>query len=116
MALTLGMITCDTTDPMRLATWWAAQTGGQVVDPFDGTYLMVVGGPVRLAFQLVPTPTTGNNRLHLDLVASDLDTEVDRLLDAGASLVERRGDDSLRWVTLRDPDGNEFCVAAGDHV
>ena len=29
----------------------------------------------------------------------------------GASLVERRGDESFRWVTLADPDGNEFCVA-----
>lgn len=55
--------------------------------------------------------TPGKNRLHLDLTAPDLDAEVDRLLAAGASLVARRGDESFRWVTLADPQGNEFCVS-----
>ncbi len=112
MTLTVGMATCDTTDPKGLATWWAAQTGGELVDPYDGAYVMVVGGPVRLAFQLVESPTPGKNRLHLDLMAPDLDAEVDRLLSAGATLVGRRGDESFRWVTLTDPAGNEFCVAS----
>ncbi|WP_340539268.1 VOC family protein [Nocardioides sp. GXZ039] len=116
MALTLGMVTCDTPDPRGLATWWAAQTGGDVVDPFDGAFVMVVGGPVRLAFQIDQAPTPGKNRLHLDLVAADLDGEVDRLVAAGAGLVERRGDDSFRWVTLTDPAGNEFCVAGADET
>ena len=64
-----------------------------------------------MAFQQVPDPTPGRNRLHVDLTADDLDAEVDRLLASGAGLVERRGDDSFRWVTMTDPDGNEFCVA-----
>jgi hypothetical protein len=111
MTLSIGMITCDSTDPVPLAAWWAEQVGGEVADPYDGAYLLVSGGPVILAFQKVDDPTTGKNRLHLDLTAADLDTEVDRLLAAGAGLVERRGDESFRWVTLTDPDGNEFCVA-----
>jgi hypothetical protein len=111
MTLSLGMITCDSTDPVPLASWWAEQVGGQVADPYGGAYLLVSGGPVVLAFQKVDDPTAGKNRLHLDLTAADLDTEVDRLLAAGAGLVERRGDESFRWVTLTDPDGNEFCVA-----
>ena len=45
-------------------------------------------------------------------MTSDLQAEVDRLLGAGATLVERRGDDSFRRVTLADPHGNEFCVAS----
>ena len=44
-------------------------------------------------------------------MAEDLDAEVERLLGVGATLVERRGDESFRWVTLADPDGNQFCVA-----
>ena len=64
-----------------------------------------------MAFQKVDDPTPGKNRIHVDLMADDLDAEVDRLVEAGAGLVERRGDESFRWVTLTDPDGNEFCVA-----
>ncbi len=111
MSMTLRMITCDSLDPVSLAAWWADQVGGQVADPYGGEYLMLSGGPVMLAFQKVDNPTPGKNRLHLDLTASDLDAEVERLLASGAGLVERRGDESFRWVTLTDPDGNEFCVA-----
>lgn len=114
MTLTLGMITMDTTDAMSLAAWWAEQTGASVGETNDGYYVMVSGGglPGLLAFQQVDDPTPGKNRIHLDLTAADLDAEVDRLVGAGATLVERRGDDSFRWVTLADPDGNQFCVAA----
>jgi len=113
MTLTLGMVTCDTAEPMALATWWAEQTEAEVADPYGGTFVLVRGGtlPVILAFQLDEAPTPGKNRLHLDLNAVDLDAEVDRLLAAGATLVGRRGDESFRWVTLADPAGNEFCVA-----
>lgn len=114
MTLTLGMITVDTTDAMSLAAWWAEQTGATVGETNDGYYVMVSGGglPALLAFQKVDDPTPGKNRVHLDLTAADLDAEVDRLVSAGATLVERRGDESFRWVTLADPDGNQFCVAA----
>src|SRR5688572_28620821 len=110
MALTLAMVTFDTTDADSLATWWADQTGGEVVERNEGWYVMVAGGtlPVHLAFQKVDDPTPGKNRIHLDLTASDLDAEVDRLITAGASLVARRGDESFRWVTLADPQGNLF--------
>ena len=114
MALTLGMITMDTSDATTLAGWWAEQTGSRVVQDFDGGYLILAGGglPALLAFQQVDDPTPGKNRVHLDLSADDLEAEVERLLGAGASLVGRRGDDNFRWVTLADPDGNHFCVAA----
>ena len=68
-----------------------------------------------LAFQRVEDPTPGKNRVHLELVAGEyLEAEVDRLVAAGATLVARRGDESFRWVTLADPDGNVFCVAQPD--
>jgi len=111
MTLSLGMINFDAADPAPLAHWWADQLGGEVADPYGGTFLLVTGGPVILAFQQVGDPSPGKNKLHLDLTADDLDAEVDRLLAAGAGLVGRRGDESFRWVTLTDPDGNEFCVA-----
>ena len=113
MTLQLGMITFDTHDADALADWWATQTGAEVTERNDGWYVMVKGGslPVVVSFQKVDDPTPGKNRLHVDLKTDDLDVEVERLMAAGAGLVERRGDDSFRWVTLTDPAGNEFCVA-----
>lgn len=113
MTVSAAMITCDTTDALALATWWAEQTGGTITEENDGWFVMVAvpGGPM-LAFQKVDQPTPGKNRLHLDVVTDDLEAEVDRLRAAGAGLVAERGDESFRWVTLTDPAGNEFCVAA----
>ena len=116
MTLSLGMITCDSTDPAALAAWWAEQTGGTVHDPFGGAFYFVRGGdlPVQLGFQHVEDPTPGKNRLHLDLAASDVDAEVERLLGAGASLVGRHGAEDFGWVVMADPQGNQFCVASTD--
>ena len=113
MTMTPGMITTDCADPEPLARWWAEQTGASVDQDHGGEFVTVKGGalPLTLAFQKVPDPTPGKNRVHLDLSAPDLDAEVDRLVAAGATLVGRRGDESFRWVTLADPAGNEFCVA-----
>jgi len=114
MTLTLGMVTFDTSDAESLATWWAEQTGAKIVQNHDGWFVVVAGGTLSalLSFQKVDDPTPGKNRVHLDLSAPDLEAEVERLLSVGATLVARRGDESFRWVTMADPDGNQFCVAA----
>jgi predicted enzyme related to lactoylglutathione lyase len=116
MTLRLGMVTIDTTDAERLGGWWAEQTGARVTETNNGWYVVMAGGalPLLLAFQKVDDPTPGKNKLHLDLVADDLDAAVGRLLAAGATLVARR-DEGFAWVTLADPDGNEFCVSAHEH-
>lgn len=112
MTVTPAMITCDTTDALALATWWAEQTGGTITEENDGWYVIVsVPDAPTLAFQKVEDPTPGKNRLHLDVLTDDLPAEVERLRAAGAGLVAERGDENFRWVTLTDPAGNEFCVA-----
>ena len=113
MTLSIAMITVNTTDAESLASWWATQLGAQTLATNDG-WFVVLGGddqPVRLAFQKVDDPTPGRNKLHLDLLAEDLDAETARLVEAGATEVGQRSMGDFRWVTLTDPDGNEFCVA-----
>jgi predicted enzyme related to lactoylglutathione lyase len=112
------MITIDTTDAEPLAQWWADQTGAAVTETNDGWFVVVKGGelPLMLAFQRVEAVTPGKNKVHLDLAAPDLDAEVERLVTAGATLVERRGDESFRWVTLADPQGNLFDVAGAEQA
>lgn len=116
MTLKLGMVTIDTIDAEPLARWWAEQTDAEITQTNEGWFVVLEGGglPVMLAFQKVDDPTIGKNRIHLDLSAPDLDVEIDRLVTAGATLIERRGDENFRWVTLADPQGNEFDVA--EHV
>nr|WP_207916894.1 VOC family protein [Micromonospora sp. KC723] len=67
-----------------------------------------------LAF--VAEGTVVKNRVHLDLQPQDRtrDEEVDRLIGIGAKLFEdHRRPDGTGWVTLADPEGNEFCVERG---
>ncbi len=114
MTLSVGMVTVDCADPERLAQWWAAAVGGSVVVLGPGEFAMVTGdhGPA-LGFQRVDDPTPGKNRVHLDLMASDLDIEVDRLAGLGATEIGRHSlDGGFHWVVMADPEGNVFCVSA----
>ena len=67
----------------------------------------------RMLFQLVPEPKTTKNRMHLDLrVGSDQqEAEVARLVGMGAAELWRGRQGPHAWVTMADPEGNEFCVA-----
>ena len=50
------------------------------------------------------------NRVHLDLRPADQALEVARLEALGAQRVDVGQDDSVTWVVMADPEGNEFCV------
>ncbi|MDI6630390.1 MAG: VOC family protein [Rhodococcus sp. (in: high G+C Gram-positive bacteria)] len=116
MTLNLAMITFDTTDPGPLARWWAAQADGTIVEENDGWFYVVelASAPYRIAFQKIDDPTPGKNRVHLDMTTGDLDAEITRLVEAGASEIAQHTMGDFRWVTLTDPDGNAFCVS-GSH-
>jgi glyoxalase superfamily protein len=60
----------------------------------------------RLWFQRVPECRTVKNRVHLDLRADSVGTEVERLTGLGATVLARHEG----HVVLADPEGNEFCV------
>jgi len=115
----------DCADPDGLARFWCAVLGYEVQDAEDG--VVTIGspqvpegkerrGPVppTLTFARVPEGKAVKNRLHLDVNPTDVeqDDEVRRLLALGArhADVGQTGEES--WVTLADPEGNEFCVLA----
>ena len=82
---------------------WRA--GAAIVDPS--------GGAPRVLFQLVPEPKTVKNRVHLDVRVGpdDVEAEVGRLTARGATVLHRGRQGPHEWVTMADPEGNEFCVA-----
>jgi catechol 2,3-dioxygenase-like lactoylglutathione lyase family enzyme len=66
-----------------------------------------------LLFITVPDDKVVKNRLHLDLrpVDGTREEEVARLVQLGAvELGDFRRPDGSGWITLADPEGNEFCV------
>ena len=66
----------------------------------------------RILFQGVPEPKQVKNRLHLDLHvgAETRDAEVKRLQGLGATILAQVEANGGAWVTMTDPEGNEFDV------
>lgn len=69
-------------------------------------------GSPRVLFQLVPEAKTVKNRVHLDVRvgADNVESVVARLVARGATFLHRGQQGPYTWVTLADPEGNEFCV------
>jgi len=67
----------------------------------------------RLLFQLVPEPKTVKNRVHLDvrIGTDDVEATVAGLVARGAEYLHPGRQGPHTWVTLADPEGNEFCVS-----
>jgi hypothetical protein len=103
----------DTTTHNGVLVW---RSGQAIRHPEDGR---------RILFNLVPegnlaepatgpsAPTRKHNRLHLDIRVGDEDRHdvVANLIARGAAKLWDGHQGPYRWVTMVDPEGNEFCVA-----
>lgn len=91
----------------------------------SGAIVDAAGVRPRIWFQEVPEPKAGKNRLHLDLRHTpgreampyaerrvSVDAEVERLVALGATMAYVNAPEGADYYaqTLRDPEGNEFCV------
>lgn len=111
MALEWEQIIVDSSDPIALGRWWAEALGWVVVDESE-EIIEIRPEPDRmpgLLFVPVPEGKTSKNRLHPDFRPDDQEAEVARLLSLGARHADTVQDEQ-HWVTLLDPEGNEFCV------
>jgi hypothetical protein len=110
-------ITIDCADPYALASWWSEATGLPLGDddrPGDDEVMLRTKRDPFLLFIRVPEGKTVKNRVHLDVNSADggtRDQEVERMLALGARVFEdHRRPDGTGWVTMLDPEGNEFCA------
>ncbi|THV27109.1 VOC family protein [Glycomyces paridis] len=118
MASTINQVTFDARDGYALSLFWSAVTGftehpDYPNGPEDEENFIGPGGErPGLLFINVPEGKAVKNRLHLDLSPDTTrDEEVERLLALGATVFEdHRKPDGSGWVTMLDPEGNEFCV------
>ena len=103
----------DCVDADALADFWTSALGYRR-GPFGAPYVRLSDPGRRwpdLLLQQVPEPKSGKNRMHLDLQVMDVAAEVERLVAAGARVIDpAHDDDGFRTAILVDPQGNEFCV------
>ncbi len=107
----------DCTDAARLADFWASALDYVNVGA-AGTYVALYpreGAGPKLLLQQVPEPRAGKNRMHLDIDTPDIEAEAERLIALGACRVGESPcrEHGMTWVTMADPEGNEFCICDG---
>lgn len=118
----LGYVDEPPPAPFKTREEWLAQFDlDDDEDEDDGAWLCDPDGVgPRLCILKVPEPKSAKNRLHMDVRVPGLGSpeerwariraESERLVKAGGSvLAEFDG----HHVVMADPEGNEFCVAAG---
>ena len=119
MSISVLGISFDARNAVQLAHFWAEAlhrtvNGGATEDfaSIGADTDSRLGG--LLMFHKVPECKTVKNRVHLDLRAVDVQAEADRLIRLGAQEIRALGDNNNRWISLRDPEGNEFDLVAGE--
>ena len=121
MTSRISHTTVDSRNAHDQSVWWG-QVLGFSEDPRDPNLpgheecmIFSPDGRQRVLFIEVPEGKAVKNRIHFDLWPTDrtMNEEVDRLFSAGATLVHDLRDQhgpGTGWVTLADPEGNEFCI------
>jgi hypothetical protein len=126
MAVRIASVTFDCADALKVGRFWSAALG-RPLDPDASTDFATIGfagrrdklgwAPVEREkdptwmFVKVPEPKTAKNRMHLDVMATDPQAEVARLIELGATPVSDMEEYEYTWTVMADPEGNEFCVA-----
>ena len=108
------IIVLDALDREALAEFWSAalryrRVGTleqyEILEPPTGQH-----GP-PLLIQGVGESRATKNRMHLDLHVPDAEAEASRLVALGAVRLGENGLGEIHWITMADPEGNEFDVA-----
>jgi predicted enzyme related to lactoylglutathione lyase len=112
MSLQLKSVVIDAENPRRLGRFWGEVFGYEVHDEEeDWVWLTDPSGEgAGLAFQYQKEDKTTSNRLHLDIHASPVKEEAQRLIGLGATVKKEFPDPEEHLFVMQDPEGNEFCV------
>ncbi|TMK50595.1 MAG: VOC family protein [Actinobacteria bacterium] len=122
----------DCHDPKLVAGFWCAALGYKIIEESDEVVEIgpedmpdgwtpeliakwkerMRGAPPAptIVFAPVPESKTVKNRVHIDVSPlGSQEEEVERLIQLGATRADV-GQGDVRWVVMRDPEDNEFCV------
>jgi predicted enzyme related to lactoylglutathione lyase len=108
-------IVIDCADPETLASFWARALGYRKAGLFEPYFVLLptVGAHPPVMLQRVPEPKTAKARIHFDLRVDDIEAEAQRLEQLGARRIDVGQGHDPGWITMADPEGNEFCVCPG---
>lgn len=113
MVSTIRATVIDCADTATMAEFWSHALGAPV-DPGPSADFASIGLPsAPLLFVRVSENKTAKNRVHFDLTAPDLVAETARLVALGARRLTDMTEDGHHWITLSDPEGNEFDLFPG---
>ena len=114
----VGMYSFKTSDPQRLARFWADLMGLPLMDTGSGDLVMLdfdhEVGPVTWLFER-QTGGSPSESLGLDIALEDeaaWASVADRAEQLGATRLSEHDESGARWIEMRDPDGNRFRVFA----
>ena len=108
-------VVLDANDPDTLSAFWCEVLGTEEDARVGGDAFVLLKATAHaapLALQKVGDGKAGKNRMHLELVAQDLDAAVARVHQLGGkTLREAQELEGYTWVNMADPEGNEFDLA-----
>ncbi|OLT55647.1 hypothetical protein BJF89_14160 [Corynebacterium sp. CNJ-954] len=118
LSISIGAINVLADNPTKLAGFWSEVTGGTTHPSHDDVYL-APDNPSGFAmfFRKSSTPlwTMAPSRTHVDLTVpyGQRESTVERLIDLGAQGLWSITDEHphVQWTTMKDPEGNLFCIA-----
>lgn len=127
-------ITVDAADPRRQGAFWCAVLGyvdqppppgfetweealdAMGIDRSDPNRAFAIVDPdgvgPRMFFLKVPEGKAAKNRMHLDVHTDpdQLHARAEELVGLGARIVGEFDEPEGHWITMLDPEGNEFCL------
>jgi predicted enzyme related to lactoylglutathione lyase len=101
------LIDCNVEDIDAASRFWSAALGRPIDPDHPGTrgnYVMLDTPPGEISVQI--QRVDHESRIHLDIETDDIAAEVARLEKLGATVDTRME----RWVVMRAPSGQRFCV------
>ena len=106
-----AVLTLDVADLDRQTAFWCAAFGYEHKGGMGQYHVLLdaTGTLPKLLLQRVEEPKTAKNRLHLDFHVTDVEAHATRAEALGATRIGRTNEFGTHWVTLLDPEGNEFC-------
>jgi predicted enzyme related to lactoylglutathione lyase len=110
----VSSVVLDCSDVDVMVAFWSELLGLEERVRFPGfVWLSRLSGGPSLAFQQVPEPKVGKNRMHLDLACDDPEATIARVESLGGRRLADHEIQGFHWTVMADPEGNEFCVAPG---